>query len=753
MQKTRAQKSLSLDEESYQDLYEQAPVGYVTLSDHGLIVRVNHTAVSLLGVDRGALVNQPISRFVLAADQHIFSLFHQQLKTKDKPRSVELRMVRAGSSAAPFWVRLDGTTTLEGDNDGPPVFRVVMSDVDEKKQIEEVLLFLAQQNGPGDRFLEVLVRCLAEVLGMDFCCIVTLEDEGLNLQAKAVYPKGALEGNWDLLKDIPGGEVTGKAVCCYPANVCQLFPQNELFKDLGAESYVGVTLWSNSGQLIGLISLIGRQPLANKSLAEEALKLVVARAASELERLSMGDALRKSEESYRLQFAKNSSVMFMIDPEGGRIIDANAAAQAFYGYSREQLLAMRATDINTLTASEVQALMTSVIEERGSHFEFQHRLADGSVRDVEVSSSRIQLGECCVLHSIVHDTTKRKKAERELQKHYETYQDILSTTLDGFWLVDFQGNILDVNDSYIRQSGYSREELLRMRPNDLDIHETAADTADRIRQMIESGQTIFETIHRRKDGSTWHVEISVGVCNGAGGQFVGFLRDITARKMVDEQLRRSLQEKEVLLKEIHHRVKNNLQVIHSILSLQSKRVAEPTTRLMIDESLNRVCSMALIHERLYRSENLSCIDFKGYLQSLVDAISVTYHCPNVTCVVAMEPLYLDVNVGVPCGLIANELVSNSLKHAFPDGRKGTITVGIWTNNHGDNVLAVKDDGIGCAPEVAFGNSLSLGLQIVNGLTAQLHGTITHSTDRGFNIRITFPRTANQPGATYEQASN
>jgi PAS domain S-box-containing protein len=341
---------------------------------------------------------------------------------------------------------------------------------------------------------------------------------------------------------------------------------------------------------------------------------------------------------------------------------------------------------------------------------------------------------------ILKKKLQRQHTIKALQKSEETYRDILSTTPDGFWLVDFQGNLLDVNDSYIRQSGYSREELLGMHPYDLDVQETAAETAAHMSRMIETDQAKFETIHRRKDGSTWHVEITVGVTNRAEGRFVAFLRDITARKMADTLILRSLHEKEVLLKEVHHRVKNNMQIIFSLLSLQAKRVADPTTRLMFDESMNRVSSMALIHERLYHSKDLTNIDFKGYLQSLVDAISSIYHCPNVTCTVEMETLFLDVNAGIPCGLIANELISNSFKHGFPDGSKGVITVAVCKNIQGEYVLTVKDNGIGYPPNIDFKTTSSLGMQLVNGLTAQLHGTMELSTVDGTKFSITFPGT-------------
>jgi two-component sensor histidine kinase len=214
--------------------------------------------------------------------------------------------------------------------------------------------------------------------------------------------------------------------------------------------------------------------------------------------------------------------------------------------------------------------------------------------------------------------------------------------------------------------------------------------------------------------------------------------EIRERERAEGQIRRSLREKEVLLKEIHHRVKNNMQVIYSLLNLQAKGIADSALRTMFEESRDRVNSMALIHEKLYRSEDLAHIDFREYLQSLLEGISNTYKRNDVVILVEMEKIVLDVNVGIPCGLIVNELVSNSLKHAFPEGKEGKIKVGINTDSQGNYVLFVEDNGTGFPPEVDFRNTLSLGLQLVNVLTGQIRGTIELARTEGTRFSITFP---------------
>lgn len=209
----------------------------------------------------------------------------------------------------------------------------------------------------------------------------------------------------------------------------------------------------------------------------------------------------------------------------------------------------------------------------------------------------------------------------------------------------------------------------------------------------------------------------------------------------EEGLHRSLKEKEVMLQEIHHRVKNNLQLINSLLSLQAESVDDSRIRAMFEECRNRIRSMAFIHEKLYSSTDMAHVDFKTYLESLVSVIAATYKGQDVVCSVEMEPLTLNVNVGIPCGLIINELVSNSLKYAFPDGRNGTIKIGITKNTGGTYVLTAEDDGIGFPREVDFRSTSTLGLMLVNVLTRQICGTIELSRENGTKFIITFPGTS------------
>ena len=215
--------------------------------------------------------------------------------------------------------------------------------------------------------------------------------------------------------------------------------------------------------------------------------------------------------------------------------------------------------------------------------------------------------------------------------------------------------------------------------------------------------------------------------------------ELTERERAEEQIRASLQEKEVLLKEIHHRVKNNLQVISSLLNLQSGCSNDPQVFEMFRDSQNRVRSMALIHEKLYRSENLAQVDFGDYIRDLTAHLfrSQNAHAGAISLNVQADNIFLDIDVAVPCGLIMNELASNSLKHAFPNGRSGQMLIAMESAPDHQVTLTVRDNGIGFPAEVNFRETESLGLQLVNILVEQLDGTIELDTEQGTQFMITF----------------
>ena len=214
--------------------------------------------------------------------------------------------------------------------------------------------------------------------------------------------------------------------------------------------------------------------------------------------------------------------------------------------------------------------------------------------------------------------------------------------------------------------------------------------------------------------------------------------DVTERKRAEEKIKAALREKEVLLKEVHHRVKNNMQVISSILNLQSKYIKNNHTQKVFADSQNRIRSMALVHEKLYESKDLARIDFAEYVRSMTGyLLSLHGTGDGVRFTIDIKDILLDINTAIPCGLIVNELVSNSLKYAFPKGRKGEIYIGLHSAEDDKLILTVKDNGVGLPKGLDFRKTESLGMQLVIMLTEQLDGSIEVDKKKGTTFKITF----------------
>ncbi len=271
-----------------------------------------------------------------------------------------------------------------------------------------------------------------------------------------------------------------------------------------------------------------------------------------------------------------------------------------------------------------------------------------------------------------------------------------------------------------------------------------------LRAAIATGDASGEFIGMRKDGSTfpiWIHSISI-LSDGNVGGYRGIVVDITDRKRMEEELQRSLREKETLLKEIHHRVKNNLQTVASLLYLQAEVVKDEQVRRALEESQQRVRALALIHEQLYRSRTLAAVNFGQYVETLVYQLCNAYrsHWDTIKVVHRVEDVPLDLDTAIPCSLIVNELVSNAFKHAFPQ-RGGNlfstngdpeVRIELYCPNPGECRLVVRDNGVGLPVDFSIETAHSLGLRIVHLLTRQLRGTLHVARDGGTAVTITFP---------------
>ncbi|WP_319578039.1 PAS domain S-box protein [uncultured Methanospirillum sp.] len=355
------------------------------------------------------------------------------------------------------------------------------------------------------------------------------------------------------------------------------------------------------------------------------------------------------------------------------------------------------------------------------------------------------------------DISHRKEVEDELRESEQRYRLLIDNVPDII-LVHQAGIIQYVNPAAIQRMGYTQEELIKTS----------------ITQYIapEYRETITMALLKRMEGleiDPYEIEILMKsgerrnvVVRGISITYLGtlsslnVLTDITEQKKIEkslrnfnekleaevqrrtEELNKSLREKEVLLKEIHHRVKNNMQVVSSLLFMQARNVKEPEIRNILLESQNRIRSIALVHEELYQSRDFEQIEYSDYLKKISGHIFETFQVNQnqITLEISSDQVYMPIDKAVPCSLVVNELFSNSLKYSFPNGRAGWIRVSLSRDEN--YTLVFEDNGIGIPEEITFDTAKTLGFHLIKGLVAQLNGTIHLHRDNGTQYVITFP---------------
>ncbi len=341
--------------------------------------------------------------------------------------------------------------------------------------------------------------------------------------------------------------------------------------------------------------------------------------------------------------------------------------------------------------------------------------------------------------NLSNEIVERKKAEAVIEASEQKIKALFNTVNDAILIVDPEGHIVDVNNITCERLGYRRDELVKMTPHNFVTPEYATKVSERIAESSQGGSSIFETAWVTHDGRIIPTEISSRTIEYDGKTaFLGVARDITERKKAEQLLKQAIKEKETLLKEIHHRVKNNMAVVSSLLSLQANKIEDTTVRSLFEESQQRVKSMALVHERLYQAKDLSSINFADYAKSIVSEI-ISLHLIDtslITTEIDIEGIELDLESAVPCGLIINELLTNAFKYAFPNNRSGIVSVH-FKKNKGIYILIIKDNGVGLPEGFDYKSAGTLGIRLVGVLTRQLLGTLEIKSDKGTEAIVAF----------------
>lgn len=431
-----------------------------------------------------------------------------------------------------------------------------------------------------------------------------------------------------------------------------------------------------------------------------------------------------------IKIVNAEGIITEISSTGASMLDAESA---------DHIVGRRAQDFVSLPYREpFKQYARRVIDGHNGSFEFQAVTLKGRTLWLETRAIALRDQNLAFtgLLASTHDVSARKQNEEAQRKQIAA----IESAMDGMALLDRDSKYVYLNSAHVKLFGYddaaqligrtwcdlySQDEIIRIEREVLP-------------ELTRTGHWEGEATGLRRDGTQFHEGLSVTLLEGGG--MVCVCRDISEKKRAQEQLIASLEEKEALLQEVYHRVKNNLQVVSSLLNLQSGYVQDPATQKMLQDSQTRLRAMSLIHETLYRSKDLSQVDFVEYATKLIEYIVYAndLNSRSIALLANIAPVHLSVDTAVACGLILNELVSNCLKHAFPGKTSGTVKVALerWTESR--LCLTVSDDGCGLPAGFNQKSLGSLGIRIVRTLCAQLSGEIKFITSSpGTFVRVVF----------------
>jgi PAS domain S-box-containing protein len=746
----RAETLLRESEARFRNIFDHAATGIAITDIQGRFVQSNAAYCTITGYSPTELKTIKVSTLVHPDDREpSMKSIRGLLEGEFASFETENRYVRKDASIV--WVHKH-VSLLQNERGQPTHLVALVTDSSGRKQTEETLRFLAQcgTSGSGESFFQELARYLAEAFDMHFVCIDRLHDALLSAQTLAVFHNGHFEDNvCYTLRDTPCGDVVGQQICCFPQNVRELFPKDEVLQDLQAESYLGVTLWSTLGQPIGLIAVIGRQPLTNTRRAESLLQVVAVRAAHELERQQADEKLRESEERMQMALDVSRSFAFEWDTASDRVSRSDSCARVLSlsaGSEATQDTGQRFFQRIHTDDRDRFVQILSGLKPSADTYRTEYRVVCGDGRMAVLEEAGRGFfhadGSLRRLVGVTTDITERKRAERELQQSREDLDRAQDVGQIGSWRLDVRRNILTWSAENYRIFGVPSGTPLSYQTFLDAVHPDDRMYVDSQWQDGLNGKP-YDIEHRIvvQDQVKWVREKAYLEFDDAGKLLGGFgiTQDVTERKQTEERIRVALAEKDVLLKEIHHRVKNNMQVVSSLLALQAGQLADQAMHAILQDVTHRVRSMALVHEKLYQSVNMAHIEFADYAKSLLSYLWRAHETSTagVQLKLDLESVLLSINAAVPCGLVLNELVSNSLKHAFLNGACGEIAVSLRRVTDGQVCLRVRDNGAGLPPDFDWRQADTLGLRLVQLLAGQLGATVEMSDNEGTEFAVTF----------------
>ncbi|GAB4423262.1 MAG: hypothetical protein Kow0031_01690 [Anaerolineae bacterium] len=743
----------------YLELYKRAPVGYLTLDTNGTIQELNAAAAKILGMPRAQLRGMQMLLFFSSETAPQFQQHFEQVLATQETHECEVVLTWQNRPQVPVHVQ----SAIINDEDVPEV-GVTLIDVSALKQAETALL---RQRGQlelqADNLMKLNASLRREVDQHKHTAnalrasenrfrslvdslediVFVLDSDGRHTEVFGRWLEKSGRSAEDFLGKTASELLGAQAGAVHQAAHERAMAGEYVLYDWSATGPDGTQYFQTSlsplrtgdGEISGVVG-VGRDVTAHKK--------------TEL-------ALQASEMRYRSLVEQGPDITYQFAlNEGG--IYYSPQVEAVLGYSPEQLRQNPFLWQESIHPDDRPRVRQVIKEfEAGQGFELEYRIKDAQGRDrwfLDRSIFRQESGNRVIIEGVATDITRRKQAEHELRNSENKFRSFVEQSSEAITLTDSEGRIQVWNSAAEALTGFFWQEVVgryvwdvqyEMLPADLKRPERLQEFRHKVLQMLHNGDLggvnrLSDIRFVRRDGEIRFVQQRVFSINTSDGVLMASIsRDLTDRVQQEQQLQTMLTEKEVLLKEIHHRVKNNLQIVSSLLNLQAGSATDPGALAALSESQNRVRAMSLVHEKLYQSGDLGQVDFLDYARSLVDHLFVlNYHGRDqIRLRVEGDPLAVDANTLVPCGLIMTELITNALKYAFPNGGSGEILVQIQAGTD-EMAMTVADTGIGLPVNTSPETSSTLGLQLVNGLVQQVNGRLEVQRDSGTRYQITIP---------------
>lgn len=465
------------------------------------------------------------------------------------------------------------------------------------------------------------------------------------------------------------------------------------------------------------------------------------------ERKRAEEALRESEEKHRRVF-ENIQDVYLETLHDGTVVEVSPSVKTVVGFSREELVGASVLQLYHVP-EERQVLLAKLREDAEVRdYELSIKCKDGKVILCSTNARLIRDESTDSWHicGVMRDISERKRTEEVLKTTFLRFYTILSSLRVGVLLVSEGGKIEFANQAFCDMFDLADvpDGLYGLTPGEMiekirDVYAQSAEAVARIQDIVAQQRPVTTEEIAMRGGRTYLRDFVPILIDGNRYGRLWYHQDITARKRAEDRVKASLKEKEVLLREIHHRVKNNFQMIAGLLTLQADHIADEGHQATLREAEARVLAMARIHEKLYQSDDLGKIRMDEYLSELAEDL-VGFRGPEdarIALTTKMQPATFDIDSAIPCGLIVTELVTNALKHAFPKGGYGAVEVTLARIPGNEYELIVRDNGVGFPESYAIEKGASLGLKLVQAFAKRFQGDVILERDRGTVVRINF----------------